>query len=212
MKKCPNCSQIFTDDNDFCLNDGRPLVAESGGYQSWVEMPTQYVQRPQNTPYPTTAVPAPHSNRWIFPLVGILCGLVVVLGFMVFIKESPAEKADDRNTKNTTQTTTSAANNGVGKTNSQNATVTSAPEKPVVTSMPKVEPVRPPGSRGGLVHRPPTNIRSSPGGAIQCVVKSRSTINIYGDTGVYDNNGLWYYTDVCGRQGVIHSSQFQFAK
>ncbi|WP_071839444.1 MULTISPECIES: hypothetical protein [Microcystis] len=35
------------------------------------------------------------------------------------------------------------------------------------------------------------------------VIKSR-TINIYGSV------GSWYYTDVCGEMGVIHSSQIKF--
>jgi hypothetical protein len=58
---------------------------------------------------------------------------------------------------------------------------------------------------------PPSNIRSAPNGAVQCVARTRGTVvNILGSTGVYDNNGSWYYTDYCGRQGVIHSSQIRF--
>lgn len=94
MKKCPNCQQIFDDDTIFCTNDGTTLIADSGqhrfgGFQRSGDMPTQYVQRPQNTPSPPTAP----SNRWIFPLVGILCGLVVVLGFVAFFRESPSDKS-----------------------------------------------------------------------------------------------------------------------
>ena len=33
-------------------------------------------------------------------------------------------------------------------------------------------------------------------------------INIYGETGVEDAHGVWYYTDYCGSMGVIHGSQF----
>jgi len=58
---------------------------------------------------------------------------------------------------------------------------------------------------------PPSNIRAAPNGTIICVVRQRGTIiNILGSTGVSDNNGTWYYTDACGRQGVIHSSQIKF--
>jgi len=58
---------------------------------------------------------------------------------------------------------------------------------------------------------PPTNIRSTPNGTIICVMRQRGTVvNILGSTNVTDNNGTWYYTDACGRQGVIHSSQIRF--
>ena len=55
---------------------------------------------------------------------------------------------------------------------------------------------------------PPTNIRATPNGRILCVAKKSGSIKIYGETGVFDDNGQWYYTNYCGRMGVIHSSQF----
>ena len=55
---------------------------------------------------------------------------------------------------------------------------------------------------------PPTNIRATPNGKILCVAKKQGGIKIYGSTGVYDDNGEWYYTNYCGRMGVIHGSQF----
>lgn len=71
-------------------------------------------------------------------------------------------------------------------------------------------PQPPPSSRTATVIDPPTNIRLSPNGTILCVVRQRTSVNILGSTGVSDNNGTWYYTDACGRQGVIHSSQIRF--
>jgi hypothetical protein len=65
-------------------------------------------------------------------------------------------------------------------------------------------------SRTATVTDPPTNVRLSPNGAILCVIRQRMTINILGSTGVRDNNGTWYYTDACGSNGVIHSSQIRF--
>ncbi|MDR9899771.1 hypothetical protein G7B40_035220 [Aetokthonos hydrillicola Thurmond2011] len=55
-----------------------------------------------------------------------------------------------------------------------------------------------------IVFDPPSNIRESPNGRILCSVRRPTTINIYGST------GSWYYTDVCGTMGVIHSSQITF--
>jgi hypothetical protein len=59
-------------------------------------------------------------------------------------------------------------------------------------------------SEEAFVFEPPSNVRTSPNGSIICVVTIPSVINIYGST------NSWYYTDVCGRKGVIHSSQIQF--
>ncbi len=66
-------------------------------------------------------------------------------------------------------------------------------------------------ARTATIIDPPSNIRSSPNGTVICVARTRGTlVNILGSTGISDNNGVWYYTDYCGRQGVIHSSQIRF--
>lgn len=72
-------------------------------------------------------------------------------------------------------------------------------------------PQPPPNSRTAIIIDPPSNIRAAPNGTIICVARTRGTVvNILGSTGVSDNNGTWYYTDYCGRQGVIHSTQIRF--
>ncbi len=55
-----------------------------------------------------------------------------------------------------------------------------------------------------IVFDPPSNVRKSPNGEILCSVRKRKTIDIY------DSIGSWYYTDICGTIGVIHSSQIEF--
>ncbi|AUZ05537.2 hypothetical protein ADP71_20900 [Vitreoscilla sp. C1] len=60
----------------------------------------------------------------------------------------------------------------------------------------------------GWVHTPPTNIRSAPNGKIQCVVRREGYIRLFGSSGVQDSNGEWYYTDYCGKMGMIHTTQF----
>lgn len=59
-------------------------------------------------------------------------------------------------------------------------------------------------SRKAFVFDPPSNVRTSPNGSILCSVTDPTTINVYGAV------DSWYYTDVCGRTGVIHSSQIRF--
>ncbi len=55
-----------------------------------------------------------------------------------------------------------------------------------------------------FVFDPPSNVRAYPNGDILCTVRQPSTINLYGAI------GKWYYTDVCGSIGVIHTSQLRF--
>lgn len=58
--------------------------------------------------------------------------------------------------------------------------------------------------RVARVFDPPSNVRTSPNGSALCSVRNITDINIYSST------GDWYYTDVCGEMGVIHSSQIRF--
>lgn len=56
-----------------------------------------------------------------------------------------------------------------------------------------------------LVYDPPSNVRSSPNGAVQCVIDTMRVIRVYSEP----RNG-WYFTDACpnGRGGnVINESQ-----
>lgn len=53
------------------------------------------------------------------------------------------------------------------------------------------------------VFAPPSNVRVSPNGPMQCVISTRSVIN------VYSWDGDWAMTDACGREGYIHNSQIQ---
>jgi hypothetical protein len=55
-----------------------------------------------------------------------------------------------------------------------------------------------------FVFDPPSNIRSSPNGAILCSVRTRTYIDVYG------RSGQWHATDFCGSPGYIHQNQLRF--
>ena len=76
----------------------------------------------------------------------------------------------------------------------------------VVAGVPPQPPVQPPITRAGvaLVFDPPSNVRAFPNGQIICAVREKMMINLY------ERQGLWYQTDVCGRMGWIHVSQLKF--
>jgi hypothetical protein len=54
------------------------------------------------------------------------------------------------------------------------------------------------------VFSPPSNVRTEPNGSTICTLQSKTRITTYGR---YE--GDWFYTNACGKLGVIHSSQIR---
>jgi hypothetical protein len=59
-------------------------------------------------------------------------------------------------------------------------------------------------AKPAYVFAPPSNVRTSPDGDILCSVDTQKMIETYG------SQGVWFYTNVCGKMGIIHSSQIKF--
>lgn len=78
MKKCPSCNRPFSDDFEFCLEDGTRLMAESGGFQTSGEMPTQYIPRPLSAaPAPAGVAP---TSKLPYVIIGILTAIILAGG------------------------------------------------------------------------------------------------------------------------------------
>ncbi|MFM2431752.1 MAG: hypothetical protein RLZZ511_2965 [Cyanobacteriota bacterium] len=58
--------------------------------------------------------------------------------------------------------------------------------------------------RSALVFAPPSNVRTGPDGDIRCRISRKRQITTYG------SEGDWFYTDACGKLGMIHVSQIKF--
>ncbi|HRI02748.1 MAG TPA: hypothetical protein PLL77_03300 [Pyrinomonadaceae bacterium] len=94
MKRCPQCNHGYSDETlNYCLLDGALLISDPIGFQMSDEVPTQVINRSTNPTFPTAPSVATQTSKWVFPLVGVLCGLVVVLGFFAFFRESSSGKA-----------------------------------------------------------------------------------------------------------------------
>lgn len=113
MKQCPVCKQPFSDDNDFCVSDGMQLVSQPYPVPSSSDVETKFIPVSQYAVAPA----APANGRsfwWAFPVIGVLCGLVVVLGFLVLDRErspngravyqSAPESTDSKGSRETPQT------------------------------------------------------------------------------------------------------------
>jgi len=136
MKECPQCGRTFTEDNQFCLEDGTALLSAdamptqsySGDIPTVVVPkipPTQYFEAPaQNQIPPQVQTPpqiitpqfqvspsAPQiqtnsTGKWVFPLVGLLLAVILVLGFIIVFQltkkdESVAGNANTANKETT---------------------------------------------------------------------------------------------------------------
>lgn len=81
MKKCPQCSQFFEEDNDFCLNDGERLVsstdhAASAAYYT----PTQVMYTPAATPAQNSV-----TSPLLYMVIGILATALVAVAAFAYI-------------------------------------------------------------------------------------------------------------------------------
>ena len=105
MKKCPNCNQSFSFDNDFCLDDGTRLVADGLGLQTASEIPTQFISRPP------LATPAhtQDSSKWLYLIVGLLAATVIVGGIVIIFK--PFQGDNTKESKYETVRTENSASN-----------------------------------------------------------------------------------------------------
>lgn len=123
MKKCPNCNAKLTDDNDFCPNDGGTLVLDTGkqgfsGFQSSGEMPTQFIQQPQNVNAPPTG----GSSNVLYLVIGILATALVGVGLYLFLSLYSEKHSD-------------ASNTAASKANTINATSPTPPTNVVAANM-----------------------------------------------------------------------------
>lgn len=95
MKRCPKCGLALTDDNDFCLEDGTRLLADSGnqafgGMQTSGEMPTQFVPRPQSV----TAPPTTGSSPVLYLVIGVLATALAAVGGYLLLLRNDGKKLE----------------------------------------------------------------------------------------------------------------------
>lgn len=101
MKKCPNCNQVFSADEAFCVECGTPLLTHfdsgqsSSGFSVSLEQPTQMVSRPyQPAPFPpsSVALTKADNSKWLYVVIGIMTAIIVGMGGYFLISRAPNEK------------------------------------------------------------------------------------------------------------------------
>jgi len=239
MKKCLQCEQVYGDETNFCLSDGSTLVSVSGSFTSPGETPTVYGGAPRPTvqtsapfiPPVYSAPPEPNKSKTLLIALAVgffalLAGGAVVGLVMYGLNYSGKTETNVANVSNSDDKSNKIASDGQKSDNANLAQNLKQQQDKLDRDKQKLEDERkaleakkketaptPKTSSAttAVIIDPPTNIRAAPNGTIICVMRQRGTVvNILGSTNVTDNNGTWYYTDACGRQGVIHSSQIRF--
>ena len=90
MKQCPRCPREYSDDLNFCLEDGATLIPKQDDDKTWVmpePVPTITAVGAQIEPGPTVAAPTPQRsrNRKMLGTIGIIFGV----GLYALIKLAP---------------------------------------------------------------------------------------------------------------------------
>jgi len=228
MKKCLQCDQVYGDDTNFCLSDGSTLVSINGSPETPTVVSGAPFQPPVSYQTPTASEPKKSNALLIAALAGFIALIVVgaVVGALVYGTFN--SKSANTNVANVANSGNKSKQDAVADHKEDNtAENLKAQQEKLEKDKKKLEDERkaleakkkevsqqtPPNSDAttATITDPPTNIRATPNGAIICVMRQRGTVvNILGSTGITDNNGTWFYTDACGKKGVIHSSQIRF--
>lgn len=150
MKRCPNCNQLFSDENIFCLNDGTSLLDVSNTGQA----PTVFLT-PESSP--TLFVPRPTADirnssngipGWLYAVLGAMAAVIITLGAAFFVTRAPAEKEiakTEPTTKvsepisNTNQPNTETKTNEP-TTNKSNTIILSPTPRPMPSINPNLNP------------------------------------------------------------------------
>ena len=225
MKRCNQCFQTFSDDYSFCLNDGTTLV----DIPDMASQPTIIGISPTVFTVPATSQNLANTRQSFNPayaIIGLLTLIVIGLIAFLLIRESKnpvVVKNENSNVVSNTPSNTNEQRSNLEqeKINQEKENLQLQKDKIELEKQKlnrekaKLEQqkttVQPSSSSSiGYVSKPPSNVRESPNGTVLCKITYKTSINIYGSTNVRDNNGEWYYTDVCGKTGVIHSTQFNF--
>lgn len=137
MKKCPQCQQTYSDDNDFCHNDGAGLItAESFNTQS------SLYSIAQPAPVPTNVVSARQTSPILYAALGGMAILVLVLGgFLLFSRNSSESDEDKAGTANKSEETSSKKTEETNKITSDIPPASSATiEKPAAPNLQTPKP------------------------------------------------------------------------
>lgn len=203
MRRCPTCERTYDAADEFCFEDGTRLIADNISAPTVVIPPIAYQH--QQT--------APRLNNSMTMVLGGLVVLLIVagaiLGTAYFMSDKSSEK-NERTNASPTSPTISTADEDLIRENERLKTQLQQKNLQTNTAMPPpvgANAIVPAGS-SGIVRTGPS-YTANPTYPILCRIPQSTYFRVLGSSGVTDNNGTWYLTDYCGRQGYIHTKGFR---
>lgn len=213
MKKCPICRRQFPGNDEYCPADGAMLYYDAGTG----DQPTIVTQRGG---LPITA----NSSAAMSPLVYVAftaLDLVPVAALIFAVR--PAALFGDSSSDEDKNVAVKQGEDERARIEREKGHLEAKEEnlrrererldaEKRAVEQRRVVPPQPASNSysNAVVHRPTSNIRTSPGGGVLCKITTVQQIRVYGSSGVSDHNGTWYHTGACGTMGVIHSTQFKY--
>ncbi|MGL4766473.1 MAG: hypothetical protein ACRCV6_00065 [Formosimonas sp.] len=204
MKQCPQCLQQYADNINFCANDGSALRT------------IEAVAAPAPPPAPaaptySTATPlaAPQKPVLMYALIAALIA-ILALGLVFFIKQSN----ETSELKAKQEELSKVAQSVKDKEAAEKAQKAKEAKEAAATGAVKRSDSA--GTKGdtALVKQPPSNVRETIDGKVMCTLVKKTAINTFGTAGYSTSQEgeelTWYYTDACGKMGVIADSQLAF--
>lgn len=189
MKQCPQCNRSYADDQSFCSQDGSPLS-------------TVKTAETASTTYQTTHT-QPQKPVVLYIVLSLLIGAIAAGGVVWFNQKAvnSALEAKEKEIKAKAE-------------KDQKAQEKKDAEKQTAGAIKKSNSS---GTKGelALVNAPPSNVRESANGEVLCTLTKKTSINTFGVAEVSyskidDMDVEWYYTDACGKMGVIAATQLTF--
>jgi hypothetical protein len=133
MKQCPNCGQLYSDDNTYCLSDGTVLQAAADKGQTppphtSADMETQVLR-----PAPAPSAPKSDSLKWLYLIIGLMAAAIIALMFL-YSRTGNGEQ-NTANKKEGSANTRSAGNENTAKNSNAAAAPAASTNQPVISNI-----------------------------------------------------------------------------
>ncbi len=92
MKRCPNCNEMFEDENSFCLNDGTVLEIFNPSFGN--NVPTQVFSS-----FPTKTIEKKDANKSFYAVIGAMAVVIIGLSAIVFFLMSGKNNSSNNKQK-----------------------------------------------------------------------------------------------------------------